>query len=108
MSTRTNIVWVVVVLAVLAAIWATLGPAMAQTKTGAPKPPQDKLALVDLDIKQLLVLMDSDKNGKISKQEWMAFMQAEFDRLDTDHSGELDIKELTQSKLRPSHASVVR
>jgi EF hand domain-containing protein len=87
MSTRTNIVLVVMVIAVLAATWAMLGPAIAQTKPATQKPPQDKLALAELEVKQLLLLMDTDKNGKISKQEWMAFMEAEFNRLDTDHSG---------------------
>ena len=38
----------------------------------------------------------------------MTFMEAEVDRLDTDKSGELDVKELTQSQLRPRHASVGR
>jgi len=33
--------------------------------------------------------MDTDKNGKISKQEWMKFMEAEFDRLDKNKTGEL-------------------
>jgi Ca2+-binding EF-hand superfamily protein len=47
--------------------------------------------------------MDTDKNGKISKKEFMAFMEAEFERLDKDKSGELDAKELRQSKLRVSH-----
>jgi Ca2+-binding EF-hand superfamily protein len=47
--------------------------------------------------------MDTDENGKISKQEWMRFMEAEFDRLDKDKKGQLDAKELTQSKLRVSH-----
>jgi hypothetical protein len=49
------------------------------------------------------LLMDTDKNGKISKQEWMKFMEAEFDRLDKDKSGDLDVKDLGQSKLRVSH-----
>ena len=44
--------------------------------------------------------MDTDKNGKISKQECMKFMEAEFDKLDKDKNGELDAKELTQSSLR--------
>ena len=52
---------------------------------------------------QLLLLIDTDKNGKISKQEWMKFMEAEFDRLDKDKKGQLDAKELEQSKLRVSH-----
>jgi hypothetical protein len=54
------------------------------------------------EVKQLLLLMDTDKNGKITKQEWMSFMEAEFDRLDKDKSGELDPKELTQSRVRPA------
>jgi Ca2+-binding EF-hand superfamily protein len=52
-------------------------------------------------VKQLLLLMDTDKNGKISREEYMKFMQAEFDRLDEDKNGELDAKELTESRLRP-------
>jgi CRISPR/Cas system-associated endonuclease Cas3-HD len=105
MLRHTNIVLVIVVIAVLVATWAMLGTAVAQ-KAATPKP-QDKLALGEAEVKQLLLLMDTDKNGKISKQEWMKFMEAEFDRLDTSKSGELDIKELTQSKLRVSRFTTV-
>jgi hypothetical protein len=52
--------------------------------------------------KQLLLLMDTDKNGKVSKQEFMSFMAAEFDRLDINHDGELDVKELMQLQVRPT------
>lgn len=51
--------------------------------------------------KQLLLLMDADKNGKISRQEFMNFMEAEFNRLDINHDGELDVHELTQLQVRP-------
>jgi hypothetical protein len=78
-----------------------LGTAAAQ-KASVPKP-QDKLALAEDEVKQLLLLMDTDKNGKISKQEWMRFMKAEFDRLDKAKNGQLDVMELTLSKLRASH-----
>ena len=61
--------------------------------------PRDKYALANEDIKELLLLLDTDKNGRISKQEWMNFMEAEFNKLDKDGSGELDVKELLQSKL---------
>jgi hypothetical protein len=88
-------------IAALVATWAMLGTAVAQ-KAAAPKP-QDKLTLGEGEVKQLLLLMDTDKNGKISKQEWMKFMEAEFDRLDKGKNGQLDAKELTQSKLRVSH-----
>ena len=107
MLRRTNIVLVIVVTAVLVPTWAMSGTAVAQ-KSATPKPqatsnPQDKLALGEAEVKQLLLLMDTDKNGKISKEEWMKFMEAEFDRLDKDKSGDLDVKDLTQSKLCVSH-----
>ncbi len=51
--------------------------------------------------------MDTDKNGKVSKQEYMKFMEDEFDRLDRDKSGELDVAELSHSKIRVSHFTAV-
>ena len=98
MLKHKNIVFAVLVVATLFAIGATPGSAFAQ-KAAVPKP-QDKVALGEEQVKQLLLLMDTDKNGKISKQEWMNFMEAEFDRIDKDKSGELDVKEITQSKQR--------
>jgi hypothetical protein len=46
---------------------------------------------------QLLVLMETDPSGKVSKAEFMKFMEAEFDKLDVNKDGELDVKELSQS-----------
>jgi Ca2+-binding EF-hand superfamily protein len=43
--------------------------------------------------------MDRDKSGKVSKEEFMTFMAAEFERLDKNKDGELDVKELTGSQL---------
>jgi Ca2+-binding EF-hand superfamily protein len=43
---------------------------------------------------QLLPLMDQDHSGKVSRQEFMSFMNQEFDRLDTNHNGSLDVDEL--------------
>lgn len=100
MLTRTNVRFIVII-AMLIAAWAMLGSAIAQ-KAAVPKP-QDKLALGENEVKQLLLLIDTDESGKISKQEWMKFMEAEFHRLDKDKKGQLDAKELTQSKLRVSH-----
>src|SRR5258708_37996220 len=97
MLTRRSIVWVIVTIAVLVASLAMLGTAAGQ-RQAVPKP-QDKLALGENEVKQLPLLMDTDQSGKISKQEWMKFMEAEFDRLDKDKKGQLDVRELTQSKL---------
>jgi hypothetical protein len=97
MLKRTIALWVIVAIVVSVAIWATLGTAVAQ-KDSLPKP-QDKLALGEAEVKPLLLRMDADKNGKISKHEWMKYMEAEFDRLDKDKTRELDAKELAQSQV---------
>ena len=53
-------------------------------------------------LEHLLPLMEADRHGRVSRQEYMKFMAAEFDRLDKAKSGELDVKVLTQSKLSVS------
>jgi hypothetical protein len=105
MLKRTKIVLVIVVITMLATTWGMVGTAVAQ-KAAVPKP-QDKLAIGEDEAKQLLLLIDVDKNDRISKQEWMRFMEAEFDRLDKAKTGYLDAKELMQSKLRVSQFSSV-
>jgi uncharacterized membrane protein YdfJ with MMPL/SSD domain len=103
-----------IVLAMIAAV--SLGGAMlvnvaaaqSEKSTGAVSPTADaerserekKIAVATDAATQLLLVMDTDKSGKVSKQEWMKFMEEEFDRLDTDHKGQLDVKELTQSRVR--------
>lgn len=81
-----------------------LATGFTQTRTSSPKQP-DKLAIATENARQLLLLMDTDKNGKISKKEWMKFMSEEFDRLDKDKSGELDPKELLESRVTTKHVS---
>jgi hypothetical protein len=48
-------------------------------------------------VEQLIRLMDKDKNGQVSKAEFMQFMGEEFDRIDVDRSGSLTRGELSQS-----------
>ena len=96
MLRRAKSVWTISIFTVLVAAAAMVGTAAAQKAT--PRP-QNTLAIGEDQVRQLLLLMDADKRGKISKQEFMGFMQAEFERLDKDKTGELDVKELTQSKL---------
>lgn len=90
-------------------VWFAMGLAVrtasAQDQAAISSPHKQQLA--DSDVKRLLLLMDTDKNGRISKQEWMTFMEKEFDRLDTDKSGELDPKELSRSKVQISNFSSV-
>ncbi len=90
--------------ALTGAAFAFAGRWFAQDTANVPKYP-DKLALAQANAKQLLLLMDTDKNGKISKKEWMNFMSQEFDRLDSDHSGELDPHELLKSDVVVQHVN---
>ena len=105
MLTRNNLVSIIVVVVIL-----VVGGAMSMTaapQKAMPKETPNKLAIGEAEVKQLILLMDTDKNGKISRKEYMDFMAAEFDRLDKDKSGELDPKELAQSSIRVSHSAPV-
>lgn len=104
-------------IAALLAAAALLETTVAQVATNvaqkvSPQPPKetaeppDKFELGEQDVKDLLLLMDTDKNGKISKAEWMKFMSEEFDRLDKDKNGELDPEELKASRVRTSFSHV--
>jgi 5S rRNA maturation endonuclease (ribonuclease M5) len=94
-------IWFITVAVVLVATLSMLGSAVAQ-KASVPKP-QDKLALGEDDVKHLLLLMDADNKGMVSKQEFMKYMEAEFERLDKNKIGELNVKELTRSNLSASY-----
>ncbi|HEV2202734.1 MAG TPA: hypothetical protein VGR73_23190 [Bryobacteraceae bacterium] len=43
--------------------------------------------------------LDTDKDGKVSKQEFLSYMEAEFDRLDKEKRGELDAEKLRLAQL---------
>ena len=71
-----------------------LGVGFAQKNV--PRQPDRHVMAIE-KIKQLLLVMETDKRGKISKQQWMAFMENEFDRLDVEKKGELDQTSIRQS-----------
>jgi hypothetical protein len=92
---------VVLAIAVLAATCAIRGNAAEERQT-LPKPP-DKQMLKAEEVKQMLLLMDTDESGKISKQEWLRFMEAEFDRLDLDKTRSLDLRKLAVTGAQVRH-----
>jgi Ca2+-binding EF-hand superfamily protein len=55
--------------------------------------------------KELLKLMDTDRNGKVSRAEFMRLMNAEFNRLDINKDGELDVNQLTGLRFSPHSGS---
>ena len=82
---------------------SSTAPAQATTPAPAIAPDAPNVAAASPEAVRLLKLMDTDKNGKISHAEFMAFMEAEFQRLDVNHDGELDLKELEKSQLAVAH-----
>lgn len=94
MLTRRSLVSAI---AVMGTSWAVAGAAAQEKDTLLRRP--SALVLGQDQVVDLLLLMDTDENGKISKQEWMDFASAEFDRLDKDKSGQLDIREIARTRL---------
>jgi hypothetical protein len=58
-----------------------------------------QLALAESQNERLLFLLDKNGDGKVSKQEFLEYMSAEFDRLDVHRDGELDASELEQLRV---------
>ncbi|MGD0906358.1 MAG: hypothetical protein ABSA96_02170 [Candidatus Acidiferrales bacterium] len=57
------------------------------------------LAISDSENARMLSLLDKNADGRVSKQEFLKFMEAEFDRVDTDKDGALDAEELKQLRI---------
>ena len=103
LTTSQKVMEIVLVALMISALFVAFG---APQKTVRKAPDPDVLALGEEEVRQLLLLMDADKNGKISKKEFLSFMEAEFDRLDVNQNGELDQNELKQSRIRASRRAV--
>jgi hypothetical protein len=105
----SNIRKVVLAAAALGAVVAG-GAIVAGQNAGAESSPavtdqaklrEKKLVAGEADAKQMLLLMDRDQSGKVSRQEFMTFMTEEFELLDKNKDGELDVNELLQSRFVP-------
>ena len=66
MFTRSHAIRVVLLIAALVGICGTEIKAVAQ-KASVPKP-QDKLALGDNEVRRLMLLIDTNNNGKITEK----------------------------------------
>jgi len=88
-----------------AALLVTGVATAAHVELVAPEAQREKnLNRGEKEAKKLLLLMDKDRNGKVSREEFMNFMSSEFDRMDKDHNGELDVHELTEAPIHSSGA----
>jgi hypothetical protein len=98
MFKKSAVVLVMIIIGVLGRLGAMQSVAVAQQASMTK--PQANVALGEGEVKKLLLLMETDSDGKVSKQVYMSFMEAEFDRLDQKKEGKLDVKELTQPSTR--------
>ena len=71
---------------------ASLALGVMSTSATAQSKTTNRVAIHD--VRQLMQLMDKDKNGAVSKEEFMDFMSQTFDRLDVNRSGQLEPQEL--------------
>jgi len=101
MLKKKAIVLLVMIIGVLAPFGAMRSIAGAQNAL-APNP-QANVARGEGEVKKLLLLMETDSDGKVSKRMFMSFMEAEFSRLDKKKEGKLDVKELTQQPIKAFH-----
>jgi hypothetical protein len=101
MLKKSAVVLVMIIVGVLGPLSAMRSMAIAH-EASAPNP-QANLALGEGGVKKLLLLMETDSDGKVSNQEFMSFMQAEFDRLDKKKEGKLDVRGLTQQSKNGFH-----
>lgn len=100
MLTQTKKAWSILAITAMVAAGSMFVNAAPQ-KAAVPKP-QDKLALGEEEVKKLVVIMAPDGSGTVSKQEYMKFMEAEFQRLDKEKKGELDVKNFAQPTVTAS------
>jgi hypothetical protein len=98
MFKKSAVVLVMIITGVLGRLGAMQSVAAAQQASVTK--PQANVALGEDEVKKLLLLMETDSDGKVSKQVYMSFMEAEFDRLDQKKEGKLEVKQLTQPSTR--------
>jgi hypothetical protein len=90
-------------LAAVVSVTPSAAPANAVGQEQVTSKQQNKQTVGAEEVKQLLLIVDFDGSGKMSKQDGMKFMEAEFDRLDKGRSGKLDVKGIAPPALCARH-----
>ena len=82
------------------AAFGVLGSAVAADapKSDAMTDQKTEIAVAKYTL-ELINRMDADKNGQVSKAEFMDFMSKEFDRLDVNHDGKLQQNEILNKEM---------
>jgi len=81
-----------------AQIIALVGASLVVTSawTAAVAQSRGTRAAASRDVGQLMQMMDKDKNGTVSKEEFLDFMSQTFDQLDVNKNGTLEAGELSR------------
>jgi hypothetical protein len=66
--------------------------AVAQKDGGLRHP--DPAVLATEHVREILLVMNPDRNGNITREQWLQFMAAEFDHLDSDRKGAIEPRKL--------------
>jgi Ca2+-binding EF-hand superfamily protein len=98
---RTNLLLILVAVAMLIAVCLTVNTAVARQSSTAKL--QDNYALGQPGVEDLLPLMDADHDGTVTEQEFMGYMKTEFQRLDKDETGAVDLSQLMQTGVHPKY-----
>jgi Ca2+-binding EF-hand superfamily protein len=80
----------------VAALRKNLGITGSAASSGKTAPSGQKDASNSSGPKLWLSTMDTDSDGTVSKEEFTVYMDAQFEKADSDHDGTLDQKELAQ------------
>jgi hypothetical protein len=77
-------------------LWTSGAVLLAGMMVGITTASGQKSSANSSTAKLWLATMDKDNDATVSKQEFTAYMEAQFDKADVDHDGSLDRKELEQ------------
>jgi Ca2+-binding EF-hand superfamily protein len=77
-------------------VWTIAAVLLMGTIAGITSASGQKSSANSSAAKLSLAALDTDHDGTVSKQEFLAYMEAQFDKADTDHDGTLDRSELEQ------------
>ena len=81
--------------------WATMVGALAiSTMAAFPVMAQNKfITQEEIWSAPMMKMMDKNKDGFVSKEEYMSYMGAQYDMMDPKKAGKLDMKGFTDKKM---------
>jgi EF-hand domain pair len=74
---------------------AAAAPAKGAEDTAKDKMPSSGAVMMKMDPKEVFQMMDPDKKGYVTKEEFMKFEQELFDKWDKDKNGQVSMAEFT-------------